>query len=153
VADNITIQLKGDRDCIEAFKELREFVRGNPFRQAVRAAAQLMLDEIYSRAPVDTGRLVSNLRVALRKTAATIRGRVIINAAGKAGDKNNAFYWRFVEFGHRTRDGGGIGFVQPRPFVTPAFESRQQDAAQQVIDTFEQGLARAEARAKRAGAL
>jgi HK97 gp10 family phage protein len=135
--------LKGDRDCIAAFEELREYVRGNPFRNAVRAAAQLMLQEIYTRAPVGgphdkhAGQLVSNLRVAIRKTAATVRGRVVVNAL--------AFYWRFVEFGTR--------HAPPYPFVTPAVESRQQEAAQEVIDEFERGLAKAEARARRAGAL
>jgi HK97 gp10 family phage protein len=145
VADEgITIQLKGDRDCIAAFKELREFVKGNPLRNAVRSAAQIMLAEIYSRAPVGdaandphSGQLVSNLRVAIRKTASTIRGRVVINA--------KAFYWRFVEF--------GTAHAPAYPFITPAFEARQQEAAQEVIDEFSRGLDKAEARARRAGAL
>lgn len=147
--DGIHLQLQGTKDCIAAFKELHEFIRGNPFRKAVRAAAQLMLDAIYQRAPVATGKLVSNLRVALRKTAATIRGRVIINTSGKAGDRNNAFYWRFIEFGHRTR--GDKEVVAPKPFVTPAVEGQAQEAAQMVIDTFEEGLNKAEARARKAG--
>jgi HK97 gp10 family phage protein len=151
--DGITVQLKGDKDCVAAFKELREFVRGNPFRQAVRAAAELMLQEIYQRIPVRTGKLVSNLRIVTKRTAATIRARIVINMAGKAEDKNNAFYWRFLEFGHRTREDGGIGFVAPRPFITPAFESAREPSAQTVLDTFEAGLNRAEARAKRAGAI
>lgn len=151
--DGITVQLKGDRDCVAAFKELREFVRGNPFRQAVRAAAELMLQEIYQRVPVRTGKLISNLRIAMKRTAATVRARIVINMSGSAEDKNNAFYWRFLEFGHRTRKDGGIGFVAPRPFITPAFESAREPAAQAVMDKFEEGLDRAEARARRAGAI
>ncbi len=140
--DGITIQLNGDRDCIAAFKELRDYVKGDPFRRAVKAGAQMMLEEIYARAPVGdpatdphSGQLVSNLRVAVRKTANTIRARVVVNAI--------AFYWHFVEFGTR--------HAPPHPFVTPAFESRKQAAAQEVIDEFERGLEQAEARAKRAG--
>jgi HK97 gp10 family phage protein len=81
--------------------------------------------------------LVSNLRVAIRKTAATVRGRVVVNAL--------AFYWRFVEFGTR--------HAPPHPFVTAAFEAGQQAAAQEVIDEFERGLDRAESRARRLGAI
>lgn len=142
--DGVTIQLQGGQDCIAAFEELREYVKGNPFRDAVRAAANLMLDEIYLRAPVGdaerdphSGQLISNLRVAIRKTAGAVSGRVVINA--------KAFYWRFVEFGTK--------HAAAHPFITPAVESRQEEAAQEVIDAFSRSLDKAEARARRAGAL
>ena len=67
----------------------KEYVRGNLFMQALRAAARLMMDEIISRAPVGdarfdphAGRLVSNLRVAVSKKAGGIHGRVVVNTAG-----------------------------------------------------------------------
>jgi HK97 gp10 family phage protein len=151
VDDGITIQLKGDRDCIAAFEELRQFIRGNLFSQSLRAAAILMMEEIIARAPVLTGNLVSNLRVVIRRTAGYVRGRVVINTAGGGDDAHNAFYWRFVEFGHRMPHHGGNGFVQPHPFVTPAFDAKNVESAQQVIDTFSAGLDKAEARARRAG--
>jgi HK97 gp10 family phage protein len=144
----VKVQLKGDRELIEEFEGLREFVRGNPFSQACRAAARLMMDEIVARAPVATGKLVSNLRVAVRRAQGRVSARVLVNTAGKAGDSLNAFYWRFVEFGHRTR--GGKGYVQPQPFVTPAFESTKNESAQLVIDTFGAAIDRAAARQRRA---
>jgi HK97 gp10 family phage protein len=152
VADSpITIQLRGDRDCVAAFAELREFVRGNLFSQSVRAAAQIMLEEIIARAPVLTGRLVSNLRTAVSRRGGAVRGRVVVNTTGGGEDRHNAYYWRFVEFGHRMPHDRGSGFVQPHPFVTPAFEAKNTESAQQVIDSFAAGLDRAEARARRAG--
>jgi HK97 gp10 family phage protein len=152
VDESVTIELKGDRDCIAAFEELRQFIRGNLFTRSLRAAATLMMEEIIARAPVLTGKLVSNLRVVTRRTGGYVRGRVVINTAGGGEDRNNAFYWRFVEFGHRLPHDRGSGFVQPHPFVTPAFDARNAQSAQQVIDTFSEGLDKAEARAQRAGA-
>lgn len=152
MADGVTIQLKGDKDCVAAFLEFREFIRGNLFSQSVRAAALLMLDEIIARAPVLTGRLVSNLRVQTRRSSGSgeIHGQVVVNTG--SGDQN-AYYWYFVEFGHRMPEDKGGEYVQPHPFVTPSYEARNADAAQQVIDKFSEGLDKAESRARRAGAL
>ena len=37
--------------------------------------------------------------------------------------KNIQYYGAHVEFGHKTRDGGGIGFVQARPHLRPALRT------------------------------
>ena len=124
MADSVTIQLRGDKDCIAAFEELREYIRGNLFSQALRAAATLMMDEIIARAPVLTGKLVSNLRIAVRRSAGFVRARVVVNTYGSGEDAHNAYYWHFVEFGHRMPHDRGNGFVQPHPFLTPAFDAR-----------------------------
>lgn len=139
----IEVKLKGDLDCLAAFQELREHVRGNLFRTAVRSAAERMLAEIIARAPVLTGNLVSNLRALTSSARGVMRGRVVINSGGesKTGSRTDAFYWRFVEFGTR--------HAPAHPFVAPAFEAEREAAAQAVIDSFEDGLRRAEARAAR----
>lgn len=41
----------------------------------------------------------------------------------RTGTKNVQYYGAHVEFGHRTRDGGGIGFVQARPHLRPALRT------------------------------
>lgn len=41
----------------------------------------------------------------------------------KMGTKNVQYYGAHVEFGHKTRDGGGIGFVQARPHLRPALRT------------------------------
>jgi HK97 gp10 family phage protein len=66
-----------------------------------------------------------------------------------AGRKNmDAYYWKFVEFGHRQgtkttgylqkqgRGAGGrsSGFVEPQPFMRPAFESTKNQAAVAIRD-------------------
>ncbi len=113
-----------------------------------------MLQELYSRAPVGnfatdkhSGRLVSNLRLVVSKRGESYHARIFINMIGGAASLANAFYWRFVEFGHRANG----AMVPPNPFVTAAFESKNVQSAQQVIDTFNAGIDRAEAIAQRAG--
>lgn len=39
------------------------------------------------------------------------------------GTKNVVYYGAHVEYGHKTRDGGGIGFVQARPHLRPALRT------------------------------
>jgi HK97 gp10 family phage protein len=157
LADSFTIQLHGGKEAIAAFEELHDYVRGNPFLQAVRSSARMLLQAIYQRAPQGSGRdphigrLISNLRIATSRRGGIARGRVVVNTVGKTDDKNNAFYWKFVEYGHRTRNGGGRGFVPPQPFVTPAFEATRNAAAQNVIDEFARAMDRAASRAQRAG--
>lgn len=156
----VTAQLQGDRDCVEAFRTLRQFVRGDLFRRAVRAGAELLRQAIVERIPVGSpetgdrhpGRLRDNIAIRVRRTAATIRARITVNAKGKANDPGNAFYWKFLEFGHMVKRRDGSTNEIRRPFVAPAFEAAQSEAAQQVIDAFEHGLDLAERRARKAGA-
>jgi HK97 gp10 family phage protein len=150
----VSIKLNGERDCIAAFDDIRVFVKGNLFRQSLRAAGDIMLQELYSRAPVGdpatdkhSGKLVSNLRLVVSKRGESYHARIIINMIGSAANAANAFYWRMVEFGHTAN--GTV--VPPNPFVTSAFESKNVQSAQQVIDSFNAGLDRAQAIAQRAG--
>lgn len=145
MADRIDFQLRGADDAIAAFKELGDFIRGDPARAAVRAGAKLLEGDICARAPEGTephdphpGRLRESIEVRVRATAQEIRARVVIF--------KNAFYWRFVEFGHATRNGG---HVAPQPFATSAILAGAEAAAQEVIDAFDAAVQRAERRAQR----
>ena len=146
MADGVQITLDGDRDIIEELKQLRDYLPNNFVRKAVRAAADMMRVEILQRVPIRTGNLFNNIDVRIRRTAQTIRARVTINTAGKAGANGNAFYWRFIEFGHHDRAGQ---MVAAEPFVTPAFDARNRDAAQEVIDSVERALDKAQSKARR----
>lgn len=147
VSDEVRIQLSGDRDLVAAFKDLRDYVKKNALRRAVREGARIMRSLIEDLAPVKTGKLKSNIAVRLRVTRETIRARVIISTRGKADDPKNAFYWRFLEKGWRT----ARGVIKRFPFVEVAFEGRKQQAAQQVVDEMDKAIKRAERRAKKFG--
>lgn len=150
MGDKIEMTLDGFEGTIAAFKELRDFVRGNPVRTALRQAGKLLQGKLESTAPIGgpndpfSGRLVANFMVRMRARAGEIHARVAVNTEGKADSERNAFYWRFVEYGHAMPNGV---FIPPNPFITHAVTAFAQDAAQIVIDSFEAAVGRAEKRA------
>lgn len=144
----IQMTLTGDRDIVAAFKDLREYLPKNALRTAVRKSSEFLLRMIVLAAPKLTGKLARNIIVKTKMTAHTIRARVAVNTIGKAGDDQNAFYWRFLEEGFHTRRGD----FRQYPFIAGIVETYNRDAAQNVIDACEEAIDRAEAKAKRAGA-
>ncbi|HEA3719484.1 TPA: HK97 gp10 family phage protein [Yersinia enterocolitica] len=106
-------------------------------RQAVRAGAAVIQTEAQNRAPERTGKLKRNIIIANGKGSATeatagirVRGA---NPSGtnsdntkKAINRNNSFYWRFLEL--------GTSKFPAVPFIRPAFDSKADAAAQAAID-------------------
>ncbi len=102
-------------------------------REATRAGANVLKEEVVSRAPVRRGKLRRNVVVLSRcsrdggmESGVHIRG---VNPdtgnsdnTMKADNPRNAFYWRFVEMGTVN--------MPPHPFVRPAFDVRSEQAAQ-----------------------
>lgn len=105
-------------------------------RDGTRAAAEVLKSAIVDRAPERTGKLKRNVVVV------TMRGRRNAITSGvhirgvnpetgnsdnkmKASNRRNAFYWRFVEL--------GTSNMPAHPFVRPAFDTRQEEAARAAI--------------------
>jgi HK97 gp10 family phage protein len=143
MTDGIKLALKGDKDVIAAFKDLRDYLPKQLLRTAMRKAAQVMLNAIAPHVPHLTGRLASNIVIKTKRTENTIRGRVAVNTVGDRSNSKNAFYWRFLEKGWRTKSG-----EHKHPFASAAIESSQQAAAQQVIDAVGDAIDRAEKKAR-----
>lgn len=106
-------------------------------RDATRAAAMVVRDEAKKRAPRKTGRLARNIVVAtLRERDGGIASGVHVRGTNpvtgksdgkmKTGDRNNAYYWRFLEL--------GTSKMPPVPFLRPAYDARQEDAAKAAFE-------------------
>ncbi|QFH70989.1 HK97 gp10 family phage protein [Enterobacter sp. E76] len=103
-------------------------------RDATRAGAEVIKQEVIKKAPVRTGKLKNNIVVLTQKArrrgdiASGVHIRGVNPRTGnsdntmKAGNKRNAFYWRFVEL--------GTSHMPAHPFVRPAFDTRQEEATQ-----------------------
>ncbi|HAI49106.1 MAG TPA: hypothetical protein DCM53_04695 [Enterobacteriaceae bacterium] len=103
-------------------------------RDATRAGAEVIKQEVIKKAPVRTGKLKNNIVVLTQKArrrgdiASGVHIRGVNLRTGnsdntmKAGNKRNAFYWRFVEL--------GTSHMPAHPFVRPAFDTRQEEATQ-----------------------
>lgn len=100
-------------------------------RQATRAGATVFRDEVAAKAPVLTGKLARNVVVlSHRNRNGTATAGVHIRGTNprtgnsdntmKASNRNNAYYWRFVEM--------GTSKMAAHPFVRPAY-SAKEDAA------------------------
>lgn len=142
MSDGIQIKLTGTVDVIAAFRELREELPKNPMRRATRAAATYLAQFIALTAPKLTGRLARNIGVRVTATHDGItHGRVVVKTIGARGSPENAFYWRFLEEGWRTKRGQFRQF----PFIRNVFDAKNREAAQIVIDECEAQVKKAQA--------
>lgn len=140
----ITIQLRGGREIAAALREMRDELPRNVIRSALRSSADRMRRVIIAFAPRRTGNLVQSISVKTSNVRGVARASVVVNTAGAREDPDNAFYWRFLEFGWHDR----AGVPHRMQFVKPAFETEANDAAQNVITTLQKAIDKAVARAK-----
>ncbi|WP_312838433.1 HK97-gp10 family putative phage morphogenesis protein [Pantoea piersonii] len=118
-------------------------------RRSVRAGSELVKEEIVNVAPEQSGKLKRNIVVVFGKGApgtavagVHIRGRDPrtgnSDKSMKTNSPNNAFYWRFLE--------EGTSKMPAHPFVRPAFDSKQDEAAaaafQEMIRAFDEALSK-----------
>ncbi|MEM8430442.1 HK97 gp10 family phage protein [Morganella morganii] len=113
-------------------------------REAAKAAADMLRDEVRQSAPRITGRLVRNIVTGGQRSR--YKGEVVsgvyirgTNAAGtnsdntlKADDPRNAFYWRFLE--------KGTSKMASQPFIRPAFDGKADEAADLALSKLSQAI-------------
>ncbi|HEY1723958.1 MAG TPA: HK97-gp10 family putative phage morphogenesis protein [Steroidobacteraceae bacterium] len=145
MADEVEITFN-DRDLVAALREFTDTVARKIVRASLRQIASVIQGAIAAAAPRRTGKLADNIAVTTSFSASRgiVKSRVIVRTEGKAGDARNAFYWRFVNFGHRTRPGkhGAQHEVAAQPFVTQAGAQAQNYAADQFFSDLEAGIDR-----------
>lgn len=126
------LNFSGLMDLSDDLNRLSKAENRKVLRDATRAAATVVRDEAKKRAPRKTGRLARNIVVAtLRERDGGIASGVHVRGTNpvtgksdgkmKTGDRNNAYYWRFLEL--------GTSKMPPVPFLRPAYDARQEDAA------------------------
>lgn len=127
-------RIEGLADLARSLREMPQDVRRNALRSGMRAGAREIQKDAQRRAPVDTGRMRTN--VYLKRIPELVtelsegwfvgvrmgpkRTRDKATGAVSKDYSRDAWYWRLVEFGTR--------FVPARPFMRPAFESQKEAA-------------------------
>ena len=135
------VTITGLRELREALlRKVPDHMQGKVLQKALAAGAKPIVEAAKALAPVKTG--------TLRKAIYSFRdkesrpGYEIRNIRPRQGKRfakkgEDAYYWKFVEFGHRVgKRGGGklkkigkganaIAVVPPKPFMRPAFESQK----------------------------
>lgn len=156
------VQIQGMPELLRTLRTLDDKIQKKVLRRAVYAGAKVMKAEVVARAPVAPGphkrggRLVQPgtlKRAALHKWArelsdqhnqayvVTFRRGKQYQSVGKRGIDKDAFYWPWVEYGHkivprkgkaggtiRARRSASRAVVPPHPFFEPAYRSGQEPA-------------------------
>ncbi|MCW2485940.1 HK97 gp10 family phage protein [Candidatus Symbiopectobacterium sp. NZEC127] len=131
------LDFSGLNDIARDLEKLSRAENNKVLRDATRAGAEVLKDEVIDRAPVRTGKMRKNVVVVTQKSrrkgeiSSGVHIRGVNPRTGnsdntmKAKNPRNAFYWRFVEMGTVN--------MPAHPFVRPAFDTRQEEAANAAI--------------------
>jgi HK97 gp10 family phage protein len=139
-----TVRIEGLAELNRALRELPQRIANRGLRTAVYAGAKVIRDEARHRAPKAAQSLGTK-----QPSAGTLKRSVIMKHIrelsgggrqtfyvlvrqgkkyrnqGKRGNlSQDAWYWRFVEFGTRK--------MAARPFLRPALESRRREAVEAI---------------------
>jgi HK97 gp10 family phage protein len=150
-----SVQVQGLDQLAKALRELPQRVARNGLRAAVYAGAKVIRDEAKLQAPVATGDLGANQppRGTLKRSVimkqipelsgaqkqtffVTVRHGKKYRKQGKKGNlSQDAWYWRFVEF--------GTVKMSARPFLRPAFDMKKHEAVTAIKTRLAQRIAQA----------
>lgn len=134
------VNVEGLAELRAALRELPQRIARNALRGAVSAGAAVIRKEAKARAPLYTGKVADGhpppgtlKRAVYQKQInelSSLTNQVFFvgvrhgkkyQKQGKKGDKSqDAYYWRFVEF--------GTSNMAARPFMRPAFEAKKNEA-------------------------
>lgn len=171
-----SVQITGLRELGEVLKKLPKEIaskNGGPLRAALFQGAKVIRDEARVRAPVRTSKLSPKREAkqppgTLKRNIVATRDRdparsgqtenyVIRPKTGKNRKTGDAYYWRWVELGHRIVPPGQRkagrraikagafegGNVPPKPFMRPAFEAKKEEAVAKFAQSLAKGITRA----------
>lgn len=134
---NVNLDFSGLEDIARDLETLSRAENNKVLRDATRAGADVLKTEVINRAPVRTGKIKKNVVVVTQRSrrrgeiSSGVHIRGVNPRTGnsdntmKASNPRNAFYWRFVELGTVN--------MPAHPFVRPAFDTRQEEAAEAAI--------------------
>jgi len=141
---DVNLDFSGLEDIARDLETLSRAENNKVLRDATRAGADVLKDEVANRAPVRTGKLKKNIVVVTQKgrkkgeITSGIHIRGVNPRTGnsdntmKTNNPRNAFYWRFVEMGTVN--------MPPHPFIRPAFDVRQEQATEVAIRRMNQAI-------------
>ncbi|ELQ6062882.1 HK97 gp10 family phage protein [Cronobacter sakazakii] len=141
---DINLDFSGLDEIAQDLETLSRAENNKVLRDATRAGAEVLREEVIQRAPERTGKMKKNVVILTQK--ARRRGEISsgVHIRGvnprtgnsdntmKANNPRNAFYWRFVELGTVN--------MPAHPFVRPAFDTRQEQAAQVAMERMNRAI-------------
>lgn len=139
-----SLDFSGLADIAKDLEALSRAENNKVLRDATRAGAEVLKEEVIDRAPVRTGKLKKNVVVVTQKSRrrGEISSGVHIRGVNphtgnsdnsmKSDNPRDAFYWSFVEL--------GTANMPAHPFVRPAYDTREEEAASAAIARMNQAI-------------
>lgn len=97
--------------------------------QALRNAAEPVLEDAKANAPVRTGKLKEGLKISSIKIK---EGMKYVLVGVDKSDNSKIFYSKFIEFGTTK--------MSARPFLGPAYEKNRREIIEEIKNTLREGL-------------
>ena len=145
MAETFSMRVDGLRELQARLKEFAPKLAAKALGASVNAGAKVIKDDAIARAPYYTGvvqdghpppgtlrRSIITVKIPKESNqykkvyAVTVRTGLKYRFAGNGWKGQDAFYWRFVEF--------GTSAMTAKPFMRPAFESEKVAAMDKIID-------------------
>jgi HK97 gp10 family phage protein len=136
----VSVQVTGLRELERKLVALGPKVGLKAMRSALVSGAQVIKKDALNSVPVKTGRLRRSILIKRLAKLNPFSEKVIIGVRhGKKYQKTNrdAYYWKFLEFGHKDRAGK---MVDAQPFIRPAFEAQKTNAMNRIIDVLKKKI-------------
>lgn len=147
---NLTVKITGLKELGQAMNSLERKVRNRIAVKAMRKGGAIIREQARANAPTLKRQVPHRKRGTLRKAISSstkmdkngaVRTTIFVRqlktskviefkgGSGKSGayNPNDPFYWRFVEF--------GTSKMPAQPFLRPAFSSKKEQAAREIITT------------------
>ena len=136
------IEIKGLRELDKRLKQFPQRIQNRILRGAFAAGARVIQREAKARAPIADratpkafrGQLRANIVVRSKRSPKGAIAYVTLRQKGKAGNPDNAYYGRFVEF--------GTSKMAAQPFMRPAFEAKHREALDRIKRQLARGIER-----------
>jgi len=137
----VNVEIQGMRELERKLLAMGQKVALKAIRSSLGAGAQVIKKDSMTRVPVLTGRLKKALYIKRMSKPNPFQERFIFGARhGKKMQKRglDAYYWGFIEFGHKDRSGKE---VPAQSFIRPAFEASKGKALDRIKDVLQKKIA------------
>jgi HK97 gp10 family phage protein len=125
---SVEVSMTGMEELMQRLEEMGNKA-GKIQNEALKRAAETVLDSAKEKVPVDTGKLKDTLDMSTVKTK---NGEKYIEVGITKGDNSEIFYGKFIEWGTSQRPA--------TPYLQPAYEENQNKIKEIIKQELKEGL-------------
>jgi HK97 gp10 family phage protein len=138
---DVEVNISGIAETARALYEFNERLGDKVTLLALRLGGNFMLKNIRNAEPKRTGRLkratvLSKSKLNVRRRNGKVGLYVVVKRGKKRDDPKGAFYGKFVEHGHKSRNGSQ---VPAQKFIKNTFEQNKDRSRSIILQAIEDG--------------